>query len=126
MPSKFSTPVVAAGAGLVITLVGVGWYVADLRRPVDDAALDELESAMLSTSLDLQHQLTTDIDSRQLATEKARAESREGMQLASLCDAWIEFDMNHPSDSTRTNRDRACADYRRFIETGELPQDITQ
>ena len=123
MRSKPSKPLIATGIVVAIAMASAAWYLVDLRRPVDATALGKLESAMNSTSLDLQQQLTTDIDARQLAMEKARSESPEGVQLAGLCNAWIDFDMNHPSDSTRMNRDRVCGEFRRFIETGELPTD---
>lgn len=97
-------------------------YLIDRQRPVDEAALDELESTMQSTALELQERLDADINARQLAEEKARTETDEGLKLASLCNAWIEFDANHPSESTEENRDRACGNYRRYITTGELPE----
>jgi hypothetical protein len=104
-----------------LAAAGFGWYLVDRQRPVDAATRDELASSLLSTSLELQEQLTVDIDRRQLAEETLRAESEDGLRLYALCDAWIEFDNNHPDESTRENRDRACGDYRRYIETGELP-----
>lgn len=104
-----------------LAAAGFGWHLVDRQRPVDAAARDELASSLLSTSLELQEQLTVDIDRRQLAEETLRAESEDGLRLYALCDAWIEFDNNHPDESTRENRDRACGDYRRYIETGELP-----
>ena len=122
MPSTSVKPVHIVSLGLLAALVGGTWYVIDRRQPVDEQALDELESAMLSTSLDLQDQLTTDIDMRQLAEEKARAESEAGLRLSGLCTAWIDFDRDHHSETTRANRDRACDEYRRFVETGELPE----
>jgi hypothetical protein len=112
---------VAAIGLFVIIAGGIAWMI-DRQRPVDEETLEELESDMLATSLDLQDQLTVDIDTRQLAEERARADSDEGIRLAGLCNAWIEFDSNHPSDETKANRDRACTDYRRFVETGELPK----
>ncbi len=114
-------PAHMAVLGLVALIAGGTWYMVDRRQPVDAEALGELESDMLATTLDLQEQLTSDIDTRQLAEEKARAESDEGMRLSGLCTVWIDFDTDHPSDTTRANRDRACGDYRRFVETGELP-----
>ena len=122
MPSSSVKPVHIAVFGLFVLVAGGAWYLYDRGQPVDAATLGELESEMLATSLDLQNQLTSDIDTRQLAEEKARAESAEGMRLAGLCNVWIDFDTDHPSETTRANRDRACGDYRRFVETGELPE----
>lgn len=123
MPSSTVKPVQIVLPGLLAAIAGGAWYVIDRQAPVDDKALEELESTMLTTSLDLQDQLTADIDTRQLAEEKARAESDEGLRLAGLCTVWIDFDTDHPSESTRANRDRACGDYRRFVETGVLPEE---
>lgn len=122
MPSSSVKPVHVVLLGLFAATAGVAWYLLDRQSPVDDDALEELESAMLSTSLDLQDKLTADIDTTQLAEEKARAESDEGLRLAGLCNAWIDFDTNHPSETTRANRDRACRGYRHFVETGVLPE----
>lgn len=123
MPSK-RRPALLILLAAVFVAATFGWYLVDRQRPVDPAAREALESSLLSTSLELQEQLTVDIDARQLAEETARAESEEGLRLYALCDAWIEFDTNHPDESTRENRDRACGDYRRYIETGELPEPV--
>jgi hypothetical protein len=122
MPSTSVKLVHIVLLGLLAAIIGGTWYVIDRQRPIDEQALDELESTMLTTSLDLQGQLTTDIDMRQLAEEKARAESEEGLRLSALCTVWIDFDRDHHSETTRANRDRACNEYRRFVETGELPE----
>ena len=107
---------------LVLLAIAVATYFIDRQRPVGDDALDELNSTMRSTALELQERLSADIDALQLADEKARTQTEVGMKLASLCNAWIEFDTNHPSESTRANRDRACSNYRHYITTGELPE----
>lgn len=121
MSSSSLKPSFLVALGLFFVIVAGAAWMIDRQRPIDEAALGELENDMLATSLDLQDQLTADIDTRQLAEERARADSDEGIRLAGLCNAWIEFDTNHPSDTSRANRDRACTDYRRFIETGEHP-----
>ena len=123
MPSSSVKSVHIVLLGLLAATAGGTWYVIDRQSPVDAAALDDLESTMLTTSLDLQDKLTADIDSTQLAEEKARAESDEGLRLAALCNAWIDFDTDHPTDTSRANRDRSCSDYRRFVESGVLPEE---
>jgi len=105
---------VAAAAGL--------WHWVDSRRPVDAASQSELDQQMLLATERLQEQLTTDIDERQLALEKERAESETGLGLYGLCTTWAEFYTNHPSESSLANRDRACSEYRRYVNTGELPE----
>ena len=124
MSSSSLKPSFLVALGLFFVIVAGAAWMIDRQRPIDEATLGELESDMLATSLDLQDQLTVDIDTRQLAEERARADSDEGIRLAGLCNAWIEFDANHPGDETKANRDRACTDYRRFVETGELPEPI--
>ena len=120
-PDSSRPYLIAACIVAIAAIAAVGWYVIDRQRPVSEEALEQLEATMLSTTLELKERLETDIDTRQLAEEKARAESDTGVKLAGLCNAWIEFDSNHPSDSTRANRDRACGEYKRYITTGELP-----
>ena len=91
------------------------------QTPVDATALENLDHSLTATSLDITGRLTTDIDARQLTAQKERAESETGVGLYRLCLTWAEFHSDHPSDDTLSNRDRACNDYRRYIDTGELP-----
>jgi len=112
-----------AGAALLFLAAAAGlWHWADSQRPVDPASQSELDQQMLLATEQLQERLTTDIDQRQLALEKERAESETGLGLYGLCTTWAEFYTNHPSESSRANRDRACGEYRRYVNTGELPQ----
>ena len=115
-------PIIIAG-GLVVTLAAAAaWYLIDRQRPVDDESQQALDQQMLSATIDLQEQLTGDIDERQLVEEIQRADSEVGLKLLGLCNAWIEFHENHPDDTTLENRERACGDYRRYIASGELPE----
>ena len=91
------------------------------QTPVDATALENLNHSLTATSLDITGRLTADIDARQLTAQKERAESETGVGLYRLCLTWAEFHSDHPSDDTLSNRDRACNDYRRYIDTGELP-----
>ena len=111
-----------AGAALILA-GGFGYWWYDRQTPVDAEALDDLNRSLAATSLDITERLTTDIDARQLAEQKERAESETGVGLYTLCTAWAEFHSNHPGDDTLENRDRACDDYRRYVDTGELPPD---
>ncbi len=113
-------------AAVVATLLlggGFAYWWYDRQAAVGTDALDALSRSLADTSIDLQNRLTADIDARQLAAEKERAESETGVGLYTLCTTWAEFHNNHPSDDTLANRDRACGDYRRYISTGELPPD---
>lgn len=110
---------IAALALAAIAAVAAYWW--DRQRPVDSSTQDAFEAEVLADSLDLQKQLTLDIDGRQLTEEKARADSEDGLRLMGLCNAWVEFNDNHPGDSSLENRQRACDNYRRFLKTGELP-----
>ncbi len=105
---------IAAGSAYAI-------YVTGQRAPVDDTELAELENELEGTAFTLQEQLTADIGKRQLRLEEERSESKLGKELLGLCNAWIEFDANHPSAETAQNRDKTCGEYRHFIRTGELP-----
>ncbi len=110
-------------AGLALALIlAVAVYYIDRQSPVDAQTQEAFEQNALEATLNLQEQLTLDIDSSQLAEERARAESEEGLKFFGLCNAWIEFHQNHPDESSLANRERACGDYRTFLETGEAPQ----
>ena len=114
---------IRAGVALLLLAAVAGlWHWVDSRRPVDAASQVEFDRQMLLTTEQLQERLTNDIDQRQLALEKERAESETGLGLYGLCTTWAEFYTNHPSESARANRDRACSEYRRYVNTGELPE----
>lgn len=109
-------------SGLVVLLaLATGWYLVDRQRPVDAGLQRSFDEDMQAATLDLQEQITGDIDERQLAEEKVRAESDLGLQLLGVCNAWVEFHENHPSDETLENRERACGEYRSYLRTGQLP-----
>lgn len=100
---------------------GFAYWQYQRQTPVDATALEHLDHSLTATSLDITGRLTADIDARQLTAQKERAESETGVGLYRLCLTWAEFHSDHPSDDTLSNRDRACNDYRRYIDTGELP-----
>ncbi len=121
MANGQTKPLAIAG-GLVLVLVAATvWYFIDRQRPVDAESQQAFDDDMLSATIDLQEQLTGDIDERQLVEEQARADSDLGLQLLGVCNAWVEFHENHPSESTLENRERACGEYRHFLKTGQLP-----
>ena len=111
----------AAPVDPLLVAGGFAWRSYDRQAPVDAAALEELNRSLAATSVDITERLTTDIDARQLAEQKQRAESETGVGLYNLCTTWAEFHSNHPGDGTLENRDRACGEYRRYVNTGELP-----
>ncbi len=123
--STVATSKIAIAAAVAALLLAVGfalwWY--DRQAPVDAEAMEDLNRSLAATSMDLTERLATDIDARQLAAEKERAESETGVGLYNLCTTWAEFHSNHPGEGTLENRDRACGDYRRYVTTGELPPD---
>ncbi|MEO1247399.1 MAG: hypothetical protein AAFX56_17060 [Pseudomonadota bacterium] len=104
----------------VLTIV-FAWYLAEQHKPVDPASQAALDEQMLLATETLQDQLTADIDERQLTLERERAESETGLGLYGLCATWVEFHANHPSESSRANRDRACGEYRQFVASGDIP-----
>ena len=122
MANGSSKPILIAGGLVAIFVAATAFYFIDRQRPVDDEAQRAFDENMLATTLDLQDQLTGAIDEGQLAEEKARAESELGLKLFGLCNAWVEFNENHPSESSLENRERACGEYRRYLKTGAIPE----
>lgn len=109
-------------AAVALSLAGgFAYWRYERQTPVDAAALENLDRSLAATSLEITGRLTADIDGRQPTAQKERAESETGVGLYRLCLTWAEFHGNHPGDDTLDNRDRACEDYRRYIDTGELP-----
>lgn len=126
MTSTLNRSLLAVAGLALVAVAATAAYWLDRQQPVDAITQEAFDADVMADTLDLQQQLTLDIDSRQLADEKARADSEDGLKLLGLCNAWIEFNENHPGEESLENRERACGNYRRFLESGELPASVPE
>ena len=49
-------------------------------------------------------------------------DSPTGQAMFRACLEWTEFHENHPSDDTLSNKEKACGEYRDYVDNGVLPE----
>ena len=91
------------------------------ERPVTP---EETEDVVQQGDLNMQNMqdtLTDRINSLPPSEARQRMESETGLALSHRCTQWTEVEEKDPSDENRENRERACAEFRDYVETGALP-----
>ncbi|MDH3748317.1 MAG: hypothetical protein OER97_08925 [Gammaproteobacteria bacterium] len=107
----------------VVLLAGLGiWLLIDAWQSQTPVEAQEAEA--MNQQRELNTQLMQDTLSDQVAEtldneQQERMASQLGLALFRKCAEWTEFNDNHPSDNARSNEERACGEYRRYVETGE-------
>lgn len=115
-------PVIALAVAL---LAGLGiWLLIDVWQ--SHTPVDPQEAEAMNQQRELNTQLMQDSLSDQVAgtlnnEQQERMDTSLGLALFRKCTEWTEFNDNHPSENARTNEERACGEYRRYIETGVVP-----
>jgi hypothetical protein len=107
---------ILGGAGVLMVLEWRG------RQPVDPEDAAAIAEQSIEISQALQETLDADIVEQALSGKQERLASPMGQALSRACLEWEEFHSNHPDDTSRANRDKACGNYREYIETGKLPE----
>ncbi len=110
---------------LVIAAAASAWLLVSrwwAGTPVAPGQLDELNrQAALNTEI-MQDMLSDQVGERTTSEQRDRLESPLGLAMFRKCVEWTEFRENHPSELALSNEERACTEYRRYVETGELPE----
>ena len=109
--------IVIAGAGLA-AYVALEWYAS---QPVDEAAAGEIVDQGRSNLESMQRDLEAEIARRPKSEAQQRLDSPLGQALFRKCSEWVEFYENHPGEEVRGHRDRACREYRDYVDDGTLP-----
>jgi hypothetical protein len=89
--------------------------------------VDSSEAAAIAQQAELnlenmQQTLSEKIDDRPMNEAQQRMESPTGQAMFRKCAEWTEFYDNHPSDDSRANRDKTCAEYKDFVDNGVEPE----
>lgn len=115
------TYVVIAGITAVVTL-GVYLLVEAWReRPADPEEAALLEQQAERTMRAMQDALTERVNESTAGEEQARIDSPRGQALFRRCADWSDLVEHAPTEDNRAERDRACAAYREYVLTGEIP-----
>ena len=109
--------------GLLVLIVGalLFYRAMESRAPVD---ADEADAMQLQTDLNtrlMQDSLSDHIAGDTTDGAQERMESPLGLAMFRKCIEWTEFHDNHPSENAERNRDEACGEYRRYVDSGEIP-----
>ncbi len=114
----------AIGISITAIIAAIALVVVMEWRDDQPVSADETEDVVLQGDLNMQRMqetLTDQINSRPPSEAQQRMESETGLALSRRCIQWTELQESVPSDEHRENRDRACEEFRDYVETGALP-----
>lgn len=116
-------PVVAAAVALLVAFSVVVlillWRGA---QPVDAEQALELDRLNEVNLLEMQEGLTDRVAGTMTSEQQERMQSPLGLAMFRKCVEWTDFNDNHPSVTSRENEQQACAEFRRFVESGTTPE----
>lgn len=93
------------------------------EQPVTQQETEEVVSQGDLNMQNMQETLADQINSLPRSEAQERMESDTGLALSRLCLQWTELQENHPSDENLENRERACGEFRDFVDNGTLPRE---
>ena len=114
----------AIGISIVTIIAAIVLVVAIEWRDRQPVTAEETEDVVQQGDLNMQGMqdaLTDQIDALPPSESRQRMESEIGLALSRRCIQWTEVEDKDPSDENRENRDRACEEFRDYVETGALP-----
>ena len=116
---------IGIGATVAVAATGAWLLVSHLegRAPVDEPEAEALAQRSELNVQQMQEMLDDKIAGAQTGEQQERMESPLGLALFRKCTEWTEFNDNHPSDNARENEERACSEYRDYVETGDTPEE---
>lgn len=116
-------PVLTAAVALLVAF-SIGFLVALWRgsQPVDTDQALELDQLNESNLIKMQEGLTDRVAGTTTSEQQERMESPLGLAMFRKCVEWTDFNENHPSETSAINEREACAEFRRYIETGDTPE----
>ena len=113
--------------GIFIAAAGLAafaaWLIGEVWRaqPVDPAASAALEEQAELNVRAMQDALAERVSEKTGSEEQERLDSPRGQALFRRCTDWSELFERAPTPENRDRRDRACAEYRQYVLTGEAP-----
>ena len=111
--------------GVAVLGIASGWLLYDVwqrAQPVDEEQAASMARQSEQLTLTLQEGLSERVSGTLDNEQQQRMDSQLGLALFRKCVEWSDFSANHPSETARDNEQRACAEYRHYVETGELPE----
>lgn len=112
-----------AGVALLVAFcIGVLIYLSRNNQPVDPEEAQALDALNQSNVLQMQEGLADRVAGSMTSEQQERLESPLGLAMFRKCVEWSEFNENHPSETSAANEQQACAEFRRYVTTGEMPE----
>lgn len=121
MKSRLFPVITAAVALLVAFSIGILIVLWRGSQPVDAEQALELDRLNESNLMEMQEGLADRVAGTMTSEQQERMQSPLGLAMFRKCVEWTEFNENHPSDTSRDNEQQACAEFRRFVESGAMP-----
>ena len=123
MKKKTAISWISLGASL---LAGAAvWLSVDAwkaRTPADPQESDAMNRQTRLNTEAMQDTLSDRLTGKAASVEQERLESALGLALFRSCTEWTDFHDSQPSDFSRANKEQACSEFRRYIETGVRPE----
>ncbi len=116
-PTAIGVSIVTIIAAIVLVVV-IEWRGRQAVTP------EETEDVAQQGDLNMQSMqdaLTDQINALPPSESRQRMESDIGLALSRRCIQWTEVEEKDPSDENRENRERACEEFRNYVDTGTLP-----
>lgn len=116
-------PVITAAVALLVAF-SIGFLIMLWRdaQPVDADQALELDQLNESNVKQMQEGLSDRVAGTMTSEQQERMQSPLGLAMFRKCVEWSEFNENHPSDASRDNEQRACTEFRRYVESGTVPE----
>ena len=116
-------PVITAAVALLVAFC-IGFLILLWRgaQPVDPEQALELDQLNELNLEQMQQSLTDRVAGTMTNEQQDRMQSPLGLAMFRKCVEWTEFNENHPSDTSRENEQQACAEFRRYVESGDVPE----
>lgn len=116
-------PVITAAVALLVAF-SIGFLIMLWRdaQPVDADQALELDQLNESNVMQMQEGLSDRVAGTMTSEQQERMQSPLGLAMFRKCVEWTEFNENHPSDASRDNEQRACTEFRRYVESGTVPE----
>ena len=114
----------AIGVSIVTIIAAIVLVVVLEWRGRQPGTPEETEDVVLQGDLNMQNMqetLTDQINSLPPSEARERMESETGLALSRLCIQWTEVQDIDPSEENLMNRDRACGEFRDYVDNGTLP-----
>lgn len=111
---------------VAVTLLGASsiWLLVEVWRNTQPIDSQDAEHLSLQNDLNLQQMqggLTDRVADSLNSEQQERMQSPLGLAMFRKCVEWTEFNDNHPSETARANEQQACDEFRRYVESGDVP-----